>query len=32
MDGMKLNIHKLKARYPDGFKSEQSLNRREGDI
>lgn len=31
-DVMKLNIHKLKARYPDGFKSEQSINRKEGDI
>lgn len=31
-DVMELNINKLKARYPDGFKSEQSLNRKEGDI
>lgn len=31
-DIMMLNIKKLIARYPDGFKSEQSLNRREGDI
>lgn len=26
------NIDKLKARYPDGFKAENSLNRKEGDI
>ena len=31
-DVMELNINKLKVRYPDGFKSEQSLNRKEGDI
>ena len=31
-DVMELNINKLKGRYPDGFKSEQSLNRKEGDI
>ena len=27
-----LNIEKLKARYPEGFNEEQSLNRAEGDI
>lgn len=27
-----LNVDKLKARYPEGFKPEQSLNRKEGDI
>lgn len=26
------NIDKLTARYPDGFKAEQSLHRREGDV
>jgi hypothetical protein len=26
------NIAKLMARYPDGFKEEDSLNREEGDI
>lgn len=26
------NIEKLKARFPDGFSSERSLNRAEGDI
>lgn len=26
------NMEKLKARYPDGFKTENSLNRKEGDI
>ena len=31
-DIMMMNIQKLMARYPDGFKSEQSLNRKEGDI
>ena len=31
-DVMQLNIYKLKQRYPDGFNSEQSLNRKEGDI
>ena len=31
-DVMKLNIHKLRERYPDGFSKEQSLNRKEGDI
>lgn len=29
---MQLNIDKLKARYPDGFESEKSLHRKEGDI
>ena len=27
-----LNIDKLKARYPEGFNTEKSLNRAEGDI
>lgn len=27
-----MNIEKLKNRYPDGFKSEHSTNRKEGDI
>lgn len=31
-DVMQLNINKLKARYPDGFSTERSLNRAEGDI
>ena len=29
---MQLNIDKLKARYPDGFDTEKSLHRAEGDI
>ena len=29
---MELNITKLKARYPEGFEAEKSLNRAEGDI
>lgn len=29
---MKMNIDKLKNRYPDGFKEELSLNRKDGDI
>lgn len=29
---MEMNIDKLRKRYPDGFKSEQSLNRKKGDI
>lgn len=29
---MKMNIDKLKARYPEGFDPEKSLNRKEGDI
>ena len=28
----KLNIEKLKARYPEGFQAEKSLHRKEGDI
>lgn len=31
-DIMQMNIDKLKARYPEGFDSEKSLNRKEGDI
>ena len=31
-DVMQLNIDKLKARYPEGFEIERSLNRQEGDI
>lgn len=31
-DVMQLNIDKLKARYPEGFDSEHSLHRKEGDI
>ena len=27
-----MNIEKLKARYPEGFEEEKSLNRKEGDI
>ena len=27
-----MNIDKLKARYPDGFAAERSINRKEGDI
>ena len=29
---MQMNIDKLKARYPEGFECEKSLNRKEGDI
>lgn len=29
---MQANIEKLKARYPDGFDAERSINRAEGDI
>ena len=29
---LQMNIEKLKARYPDGFDSERSKHRREGDI
>jgi hypothetical protein len=29
---MMKNVAKLAARYPDGFKEEDSLNREEGDI
>lgn len=33
MDGvMEMNINKLRARYPDGFSAEKSINRAEGDI
>ena len=31
-DIMQLNIDKLRARYPDGFDADHSLNRVEGDI
>ena len=31
-DVMQMNIDKLKARYPDGFDTEHSLHRAEGDI
>lgn len=31
-DIMELNIEKLRKRYPEGFSSERSLNRAEGDI
>lgn len=31
-DVMSLNIEKLKARYPEGFSTEKSLNRKEGDV
>ena len=31
-DIAKLNIEKLKARYPEGFSAEKSLHRKEGDI
>lgn len=31
-DVMSTNIEKLKKRYPNGFESEKSLNRAEGDI
>ena len=29
---MQMNIDKLKARYPEGFDPEKSLNRKEGDV
>lgn len=29
---MSMNIEKLKARYPNGFETERSVNREEGDI
>ena len=29
---MQMNIDKLKARYPEGFSADKSLNRAEGDI
>ena len=31
-DIMQMNIDKLKARYPQGFEIDKSLNRKEGDI
>lgn len=31
-DIFQMNIDKLKARYPDGFDQERSVNRKEGDI
>lgn len=31
-DIMQLNIDKLRARYPDGFSAEKSMNRQAGDI
>ena len=31
-DVMQLNIDKLRARYPDGFSEEKSLQRAEGDV
>ena len=31
-DIMQMNIDKLKARYPDGFDTEHSTHRKEGDI
>lgn len=31
-DIMQLNIDKLRARFPEGFSEDKSLNRREGDI
>lgn len=31
-DVMRTNIEKLKARFPDGFDSEKSIHRAEGDI
>lgn len=31
-DVMQMNIDKLKARYPEGFDTERSLHRAEGDI
>lgn len=29
---LQMNVDKLKARYPDGFDSKRSINRKEGDI
>lgn len=29
---MEMNINKLRARFPDGFEADKSINRREGDI
>ena len=31
-DVMELNIEKLKARYPEGFEIDKSINRAEGDV
>ena len=31
-DIFQMNIDKLKARYPDGFDANKSINRAEGDI
>lgn len=31
-DIFRMNIEKLQARYPDGFNSDQSLNRKAGDV
>ena len=31
-DVMTLNIEKLRARYPDGFEAERSINRADGDV
>lgn len=31
-DVARMNIDKLKARYPDGFSADRSLHRKEGDI
>jgi NTP pyrophosphatase (non-canonical NTP hydrolase) len=31
-DVAKANIEKLKARYPEGFETDKSLHRKEGDI
>lgn len=31
-DVMQTNIDKLKARFPEGFSTEKSINRKEGDI
>lgn len=31
-DIMKMNINKLKARYPEGFSAEKSVNRKDGDL
>lgn len=31
-DVMELNLEKLRARYPNGFSAEKSINRRAGDI
>lgn len=29
---LQMNVEKLMARYPDGFKSDKSINREEGDV